>query len=68
MHIIKAIRLDSDLATRVNDLSKLSLLSESDIIRLAIKAGLPKLETGEENPFSPKARMNEDPRGYKEEK
>lgn len=47
----KQVRLDSLLAARIHRLVKISGLAESDILRLAIRTGLPKIESGEVNPF-----------------
>lgn len=48
----KQLRLDDDIFVRVSMLVERSGLSESDVLRLALKAGLPRLESGEQNPFS----------------
>lgn len=47
----KQVRLDALLAARVQRLVEISGLAESDILRLAIRTGLPKIESGEVNPF-----------------
>lgn len=48
----KQVRLDDETFNRVQELVKRSGISESDVLRLALKAGLPRLESGEQNPFS----------------
>lgn len=47
----KQIRLPDDLDERVQNCVKVSGISEAEVIRQAIKAGLNKLESGEYNPF-----------------
>ena len=48
----KQVRLDDELFARVSVVVERSGLAESDILRLAISAGLQKLESGEYNPFA----------------
>ena len=69
----KQVRLDEILASRVRTLVERSGLAESDILRLALAAGLDRLESGATNPFadqgkaslSPRLSMlNEDPAQY----
>jgi len=55
----KQVRLDDETAARITELVTLTGLSESDVLRLALRAGLPKLESGEENPFSRDSLMNQ---------
>ena len=49
----KQLRLTDEDAARVTRLVGISGLSESDVLRMALRAGLPKLERGEVNIFLP---------------
>lgn len=47
----KQVRLSDELDERVSRLVEISGFSESDVLRAVIRAGLPRLESGEVNPF-----------------
>lgn len=49
----KQVRLTDDLENRINLIVLNSGISESEVIRQAIRAGLPLLESGKVNPFLP---------------
>ena len=59
----KQVRLDDELYARVERLMVTSGLTASDIIRLAMIAGIPRLESGEINPFS-SGKIAEEPPVY----
>ncbi len=48
----KQVRLDEDTFQRVAAMVRRSGVSESDVLRIALRAGLAQLESGKENPFS----------------
>lgn len=48
---VKTLRLPQELIDRVKKLSAQSTIEESDLYRLAIVAGIDRLEAGEWNPF-----------------
>ncbi len=47
----RQLRLPEDLAGRIEALAKSTGLAQSDVLRMAIRAGLGRLESGEFNPF-----------------
>jgi hypothetical protein len=47
----RQLRLPGDLAGRIEALAKSTGLAQSDVLRMAIRAGLGRLESGEFNPF-----------------
>jgi hypothetical protein len=51
----KAVRVAPDIQERLKKCVEVSGLNETEIIRLAIKAGLEKIERGEFNPFTEKS-------------
>jgi hypothetical protein len=65
----KQLRLSDEDAARILRLVSISGLSESDVLRMALRTGLPMLERGEVNIFLPETpelkMVEEDPVVYK---
>jgi hypothetical protein len=49
--LTRQLRIDAKLAKQIADLGQRTSLSESDIVRMAIRFGIERLESGECNPF-----------------
>lgn len=47
----RQLRLPGDLVGRIEALARSTGLAQSDVLRMAIRAGLGRLESGEFNPF-----------------
>ena len=50
-NVVKTLRVPQALIDRVRKLASRSGIEEADLYRLAIMAGLDRMETGEFNPF-----------------
>ncbi len=50
----KQVRLREDILNRIAEIVSRSPFTEADVLRAAIEAGLPLLESGDYNPFSAK--------------
>ena len=50
-NVVKTLRVPQALIDRVRKLASRSGIEETDLYRLAIMAGLDRMETGEFNPF-----------------